>query len=178
MPSDASAITEASLGISDATGASDFASFHTSATNERNMWAQFQTSSGFGTDLTAGKFLADYMNARSDPRRPQYFCFNGTAGQFGGDDFNTPQANALISPFRKPGCIGGSADRPARFADDARVPYVSYAENELILAEAYNQTGNDGSALIHLNNELATVPLPAVVGVTGAALLDSIMLEK
>src|SRR5256885_6416867 len=43
-----------------ASGAGDFASFHTASTSERNMWAQFQTSSGFGTDLEAGKALVDY----------------------------------------------------------------------------------------------------------------------
>src|SRR5207244_13484822 len=82
-PAYTAAIAEALLGISDATGASNFASFHTSANNERNMWAQFQVSSGFGTDLTAGKFLVDFMNSRADPRRPKYFCFNGTPGSLG-----------------------------------------------------------------------------------------------
>src|SRR5437870_13724530 len=114
------------------------------------------------------------MSSRCYPRRPKSFCFIGSPGSFGWDDFNTPQANSAISPFRKPGCIGTSADRPARFADNARVPYVSYAENELILAEAYSFNGDDANARLHLNNELATVPLTAVgAGVTGAALFNS-----
>jgi hypothetical protein len=54
----------------------------------------------------------------------------------------------------------------------------------LILAEANSTAargagGNDATALGYLNAELAGVPLPAVLGtVTGAALLDSIMMEK
>ena len=46
------------------------------------------------------------------------------------------------------------------------------------MAEAYNQTGSDPLALTHLNNARAAVPLPALVGITGVALLDSIMTEK
>ncbi len=165
------AITAATNGISDPSGASDFRSFHSTATSERNMWAQFQTSSGFGSDLEAGKALTDYMNARGDPRRAQYFCPN-KGGGYGGDDFNTVVPSDSISNFL---CL------PPRFAEAGRVPYVTYVENELILAESYNKTGNDVLALTHLNNARATVGAPIstpLVGVTGAALLDSIMLEK
>ena len=59
-----------------------------------------------------------------------------------------------------------------------RQPLVTYQENELILAEAYNQTTNDALALTHLNNARAVPGLPALVGITGTALLDSIMTEK
>jgi hypothetical protein len=221
------AIAAATNGISDPTGASDMASFHTTATSERNMWTQFQTSSGFGTDLEGGKSLIDILKARGDPRLSKYYCPattatwhagakftsdaaivdpNGnmeqvtalagdstsgaaqpawptTAGAttvdnnvtwtnrglpFVGDDFNTPPPPP-VSQFN---CL------PSRFHADARIPYVSYVENELILAEAYNQTGNDALALTHLNNARATVPLSALVGLTGATLLDSIMIEK
>ena len=55
---------------------------------------------------------------------------------------------------------------------------MTYQENELILAEAYSQTGNDPVALTHLNNARAVAPLPALVAITGAALFDSIMTEK
>src|SRR6266480_3770839 len=223
------AIAAALNGISDATGAGDFSSFHTTATAERNMWTQFQTSSGFGTDLEAGKALIDILKRRNDPRLAKYYCkattaawkaknrypkngaildpngnmeqvtaivdtsknFSGstpptwptTAGTttvdsnvtwinrglpYVGDDFNTSPPPP-VSQFN---CL------PPRFAPDARVPYVSYVENELILAEAYNKTGDDVNGLLHLNNARATVPLSAIVGVTGAALLDSIIIEK
>jgi hypothetical protein len=222
-------------GISDPSG--DFSSFHTTATSERNMWAQFQTSSGFGLDLEAGKALVDYMLARGDPRVPEYFCKNVTtawkkgtkyappnlpkkpvgslildsngnveevtavAGDsssgaaeptwatalnatttdnnvtwtnrgipYVGDDFNTPP--------RLP--ASGFGCQPPRFADAARIPYVTYVENELILAEASAQLADEPSARTHLNNAYATVPgLASTAGVaTGAALMDSIMMEK
>ena len=229
-PAYTAAIAAALNGINDATGASDFSSFHTLATSERNMWAQFQLSSGFGTDLEGGRALATYMNARLDPRRADYFCPTATASwvaghkyvknakildsnghvekvtavavdslsgateptwpaatgaittdnnvtwrnlgePYGGDDFNTVVSQDSISNFI---CI------PARFAEDARVPYATYVENELILAEAYSATGNDALAQTHLNNAYATVPglASSATGVTGVALLDSIMLEK
>ncbi|HYL54128.1 MAG TPA: SusD/RagB family nutrient-binding outer membrane lipoprotein, partial [Gemmatimonadales bacterium] len=78
-PAYTAALAAAANGIDDPTGASDFASFHTAATSERNMWTQFQTSSGFGTDLEAGQFLVNYMKARNDPRLGQYFCKATTA---------------------------------------------------------------------------------------------------
>jgi hypothetical protein len=62
-------------------------------------------------------------------------------------------------------------------------------QREVILAEAYHGTGNDPLALQHLNNARAyantafphsapLLDLPALVGISGAALLDSIMTEK
>ena len=180
-PAYTAAIAAALQGISDATGAGDLAGFHSgSGAGERNMWAAFQSSSSFGQDVVAGKALVDIMNGRSDPRLPAYFCLN-TVGAYAGQDFNTPVAD--VSAF---GC------KPLRFSDTYRMPYVSYAENELILAEAYNQTLDDANALLHLNNARAfanatypptagppaTVALPVLAGITGAALLDSIMTEK
>jgi len=192
-PAYAAALTAAANGISDATGASDFSSFHTTATSERNMWAQFQTSSGFGTDLEAGRALVDFMNTQNDPRRASYFCPNadttGGLRHYGGDDFNNPPAAGTVSLF---------VCQPARFGNNARIPYVSYAENELILAEA-NATakvnggggGDDAVALTHLNNARTfantkfpppsndgSVALPALAGLTGAPLLAAIMNEK
>jgi starch-binding outer membrane protein, SusD/RagB family len=240
-PAYTAAIAAATNGISDATGASDFASFHTTTTSERNMWAQFQASSGFGNDLSAGKELVDRMRNRRDPRMSSYVCRNvtaawaattaytlgtrildsngfaeevttpGTSGAaepswstiegntttdgtvtwtnrglpYGGDDPNAAQLN--VSRFS---CL------PARFAATARIPYVSYVENQLILAESFSTAanptgGNDATALTHLNNVRAyvnatfpaTAPLvpltpQTLVGITGAALLDSIMTEK
>jgi hypothetical protein len=237
------AIAAATLGISDPSGKSDFRSFHTTATSERNMWAQFQTGSGFGTDVNAGKPLADAMRARLDPRLPAYFCPNGlgtwkakhrypvgaavldpnlgwelataiidtahnsssgtqptwptTIGTtttdsqvtwtlkekgppYGGEDFNAAQPGPFVSFYD---C------QPSRFADDFRVPYVTYGENQLILAEANHALGNDAAALAELNAQRTyvntlypatapQVPLPALVGITGTVLLDSIMTDK
>jgi hypothetical protein len=182
VPAYNNAITAANNGISDATGASDLRAFHSAAgAGERNMWGAFQSSSSFGQDIVPGKYLVDRMNSRSDPRLPAYFC-RTPVNTYVGQDFNAPVANT--STF---------ACKPLRFADTYRMPYVSYFENELILAEAYRATGNDAVALTHLNNERAyvnatypptagppaTAALPVLAGITTATgLLDSIMVEK
>jgi hypothetical protein len=70
-----SALKYAALGISDASGAHDFRAFHTGiGYPQSNAWFTFQDNSAFGGDLEAGKALVDYMNARKDPRRADYFC--------------------------------------------------------------------------------------------------------
>jgi len=159
------AITAASSGIGSTAG--DLKTFHTSATSERNIWYQFQLTT-FGQDVVAGKFLVDLMKARRDTiRLAQYFGRN-KGGGFGGQDMNVVQSSDSISAIK-----GGGRNVP-----DFPQPLVTYQENELILAEAYNQTGNDPLAMTHLNNARAVPGLPALVGVTGAALLDSIMTEK
>ncbi len=161
----ANVITEANSGISSTAG--DLLAYHSTAVTERNIWYQFQSTT-FGQDLVAGKALADIMNARSDPRRPQYFGLNGLGG-YGGEDVNVAQPGNTVSPLAGAG----------RMTDGSfRQPLVTYQENELILAEAYNQTGSDPLALTHLNNARAVPGLTALVGITGAALTDSIMIEK
>ncbi len=157
------AIAAAGAGIS--TAANDFRTFHGSGTGEGNIWNQF-FSTTFGSDVVAGKPLADIMVARSDPRLPQYFGLNQKGG-YGGQDINTPVNDSLVSR------LAGTRNDPL-----FRQPLITYAENQLILAEAKHATADDPGALINLNNARAVVPLSALVGITGTALLDSIMTEK
>ena len=162
-------LAEATSGISDATGASDFRSFHTGiGYPQSNAWFTFQDNSAFGGDLESGKALVDYMNARSDPRRADYFCQN-SAGGYAGDDFNVPQAD--VSAFD---C------EPTRFSPAFRVPFVTYQENQLILAEANLALGNTAPAQANLQNAYNAVPLTGhtASAILPAALLDSIMMEK
>ena len=160
-------IAQATLGIGSAAG--DFSAFHSGTSYpQSNMWFQFQVNSAFGGDLDAGKALVDYMNGRNDPRRADYFCTNGAAG-YAGDDFNVPQPDVSFFDCE-----------PLRFTGDFRVPYVTYQENLLILAEANLALTNTAAAQANLNAAYAAVPglASTATGVTGAALLDSIMMEK
>jgi hypothetical protein len=113
----------ATLGIS--TPANDLLTRHTGVTSERNMWRQFQQTSGFGLDLVAGRRLVDIMVAQNDPRLPDYFGRN-EAGGYGGFDVTTKTTPGnQISPLS-----GSLRDR-----DDFRQPLVTWEENQLILAE-------------------------------------------
>ncbi len=163
-------ISEATLGINSPAG--DLLAFHSPAVTERNIWYQFQNTT-FGQDLVAGKALVDIMKARSDPRLPEYFGTNALGG-YGGEDVNVAQPGNTVSP------LAGSKRMCPTPSDcgSFRQPLVTYQENELILAEAYNRTGNDPLALTHLNNARAVPGLSALSGIAGGALTDSIMIEK
>jgi hypothetical protein len=160
----ATALTEANAGIS--APANDFMTQHSSATSERNMWAQFQVSS-FGADLVAGAVLANLMVAQSDPRLPEYFGTNPSGGYGGFDVVTAATPLSQISPLK------GSArtDNP-----EFRQPIITYDENQLIKAEALRQgpVPNVGAAAIALN----AVRARHGKGNIGAPTLADIMNEK
>ena len=144
----------------------DFRALHSSPTSERNIWYQFSQTS-FGADLVAGKTLVDLMNATGDPRRAEYF---GAApgGGYGGSLPDRSQSPNGASP------LDGTRNEPL-----FRQPFVTRAENELILAEAYNRRGDDPAARAHLDAARALASLPAVPAtLAGDALFAAIMQEK
>ena len=157
-----SAVTNALLGIK--TG-SDFKSKHTSAPGEDNLWFQFFDRSGFGQYVVAGQNLADLMNARSDPRLPEYFGPAVPGPGFGGQG---PPPGNTKSPAGV-STLTGTRNRPT-FSQ----PIMTYIENELILAEAYFRLGLTANAQTHFDNARAAVPLPA----KPIASINDIMEEK
>jgi len=62
-----------------ASGNGDFRSFHTKVTASEHV-EPVQTTSGFGADLEAGRFLGDYMNAATIRVAAAYFCLNALGG--------------------------------------------------------------------------------------------------
>jgi hypothetical protein len=160
----ASALTEARLGIS--APANDFKSKHSTATSERNMWAQFQISS-FGNDLVAGKPLVDAMVASSDPRLAEYFG-KSTSGTYGGYDVTTGSTPAgQVSPI-----AGSGRTNNASFAQ----PIMTYDENQLIIAEAALQTGDRNTAATAFNNVRTRYGKATIAA--AALTLANIMTEK
>lgn len=161
----ARALTEANLGVPDT--ASDLRTHQGKATTEWNVWYQFQVVQRSGY-LTTGAELVNLMVARNDPRLPSYFS----------KDADT------LKPYQ--GAQPGDANNPAeqsnlsgtRLAQDFRQPLVTHSENMLIISEAAWQTGDMVTALDSLNAERVGAGLPALAGISGAALLDSIMTEK
>ncbi len=149
----------AANGIS--TPANNFRSIHSNTPGEENLWYQFMFVQRQG-QISAGKRLVDLMKSRSDPRLSQYFAPDGS-----GDITGTPPAGAPSSLL--------SATRGDAGFDQ---PMVTYAENQLILAEANYRLNAETAALANLNNARQAEGLSALSGLSGTALFQEIMLEK
>jgi hypothetical protein len=165
----ASALAQAQQGI--AASANDFKSYHSSTTTENNVWYQFQVVQRDGY-LKAGKRLVDLLAARSDPRLAVYFDKNAQGG-YGGKDPGEAFDNTTSNICCALGTLAGSRLDPA-----FQQPLITWAENQLIVAEAAYQTGDATTALSSLNAERAAAGLATLTGMSGAALLDSVMTEK
>jgi hypothetical protein len=135
-----SALSEARKGISKP--ADDWKTVHSSATSERNLWAQFQLTS-FGQDLVAGSALVNLMLAQNDPRLPEYFAKNSHGG-YGGYNVatQTTPADSVSS------ILGSERTNDVTFSQ----PIITYDETQLIIAEAAFQTNDKASAATALNN--------------------------
>jgi len=158
----AKALTETNSGI--ASAGADFTTYHSGSTGENNHWNQFRL--GRGTDISAGKFLVDLMKSRNDPRLTQYFSPGPDAGGVikgapPGEEYDGTEA--WLSETR------GAAD--------FRQPLLTFAENQMIRAEAQYRTNAQAAALATLNGYRASIGLGAKAA-TGASLLSAIMEEK
>ena len=159
----AKALTETNSGIS--SSANDFTTYQSTTTGEANHWYQFRIQRG--TDISAGKFLVDLMKARNDPRLTDFFSPGSDAagvilGAQPGEEFDGTEA-----------WLSG-----VRGAPDFRQPILTFAENQLIRAEAQYRTSAQAAALATLNAYRTSVGLGAKAGLTGSALLQAIMEEK
>jgi starch-binding outer membrane protein, SusD/RagB family len=157
------ALTETNAGI--ASAGADFTTYHSGSTGENNHWNQFRL--GRGTDISAGKFLVDLMKTRNDPRLTQYFSPGPDAGGVikgapPGEEYDGTEA--WLSETR-----GGA---------EFRQPLLTFAENQMIRAEAQYRTNAQAAALATLNGYRASIGLAAKNGLTGGALLAAIMEEK
>jgi hypothetical protein len=116
--------------------------------------------------LAAGRQLVDQLQGASDPRLAQYFAPN-LEGNFVG-----------IDPGDGPELLPSDLS-PSRINPTFRQPIVTYAENQLILAEAAWQIAGGGgagnaAAQPFVNDERSALNLPPL----SVASLDDIMLEK
>ena len=141
----------------------DLRSFHGNTLDDGNIWSQFDEAR---TDLAANNRFVQVLQARSDPRLAQYFSpasdgmFRG-ANQFG----NTADGSTAWSTL----------NRTARVPRPFRQPFVTWVENQLIIAEAQFQLANPGAALVAVNNVRAALGLGAL---PGPITLEQIMVEK
>ncbi|HEX6535150.1 MAG TPA: SusD/RagB family nutrient-binding outer membrane lipoprotein [Gemmatimonadaceae bacterium] len=137
----------------------DLRSFQSDNPNESNLWWQFMIVQRAG-DIGAGAFLVNLLKSTNDPRLSQYFAEN-TSGDFvgappggGNQDFSTISETRLDPAFRQ--------------------PILTYAENQLIRAEAALHEGNTGAALSAYNAERTSQGVPT----KGSITLEDVMTEK
>ena len=169
-PAYQAALAEALLGINEAPanatdamlgqGPGDLRAFHGQVIEQSNLWSQFLNAR---QDIVAGNVFIQALIARSDPRLGVYFApVTGTTYR-GANQFGTAVGGSPSSE------VGAARRSPAY-----RQPFVSWAENQLIIAEAKFQL-SDATAITNLNNVRTSVGLPALVG---PITLADIMTEK
>jgi hypothetical protein len=161
------ALAQANQGISDPTGAGDFRTYHSTTVGEENQWFQFRR--GRGTDISAGKFLVDLMRTRNggaaDPRLAQYFGSAGGGAIAGAAPGEEGESFSWLSADRASGGF--------------RQPLVTWAENQLIKAEALVRANDLVGATRELNLERQQAGLaPVAAGLTREQLYRAIMEEK
>lgn len=162
------ALAAAQSGIS--ASANDLRSFQSTTQTESNLLYQFayQQRAGYASPH---KYLVDLLTSRSDPRLTQYFSAGaGTTTINGAIPANGGPAGTIAAFNQGTGGIANPA---------YRWKLVSYAENQLIIAEAQYRLGNVTAALTAYNNARAAGGLAAATSLpAGAAGLQEIMTEK
>ena len=140
----------------------DFRSFHgTTIDQDGNIWAEFLLAR---QDIVAGNALVSILKARADPRLAAYFNANGSGNFVGSDQNNVPVGTG------GPSVINTAVRRALTF----RQPLVTWAENQLIMAEAKFQLGDVPGATVNVNNVRVAVGMPAL----GVVTFNDVMLEK
>jgi len=178
------ALAEAALGINEApTGTAaqiaaqvsngqapgDFRTFHGGTLDQdANIWYEFLNSR---QDIVAGDALIQILKGRSttpatgvDPRLAAYFNANAS-NQYTGHSVN----NAVVGV-----APASTINTAVRRLPTFRQPLVTWAENQLIQAEAQFQLNGSGAALPFVNSVRAAVGLGALTSVT----LQDVMTEK
>ena len=156
------ALAQADSGISDPSH--DFRTYQSSNNfpNEANLWYQFMSLNRTGY-ISAGEYLVDLLQSATDSRLGQYFGKNGD-GQYLG-----------APPGGGSGSYSTLSDK--RLDPAFRQPMVTYAENQLIKAEAELQTGQGAAALADYNLERTSQGVPTKAPGTVLTLND-IITEK
>lgn len=140
----------------------DFRPIHGNDNNSGNVWAQFQL--GTRQDIFASQQMITLLQRRSDPRLAAYFDPVASGIYTGANQFGLPVSAAGTS----------NIDRDTRTVLTFRQPLITWAENQLIIAETQFRLGNTAAALTATNAVRTAVGLPALATVT----LNDIAEEK
>ncbi|HET8622482.1 MAG TPA: SusD/RagB family nutrient-binding outer membrane lipoprotein, partial [Gemmatimonadales bacterium] len=191
-----SALKYVPLGIN--TPADDFIWYHDGTATGNNIWYQFQATR-FG-DLSAGgaliEILKDRIQAGIEGNERLAFYFLTADGEDpapDGSNFFGYRPSATTDMPTAPGVYNGNGDAAGGYSffntygdgesadGGTRIPELTYAETQLIGAEAAFQLGGQGAAQPFLdaaraNRSWGTIPFPALGSVP--ATLENIMEEK
>jgi starch-binding outer membrane protein, SusD/RagB family len=146
----------AALGISDP--ANDFNNYASSTAREQNQWYQFMIEQRAGY-IAAGSFLLDLLQSTNDPRLAEYFSTN-SEGEFVGTVSGAAAADV-------------SSLSSERIDPAFRQPIITWAENQLIRAEANFFLGGQAAAQPYLDAVRTEAGAPLV-----PATIENIMSEK
>jgi len=139
----------------------DLRAFHGNTLDDANIWSQFLEARA---DIAAGQRMVEVLKARgNDPRLDGYFDA-ASDGQYRGANqwAGGPSPWSLI-------------DAGTRLARTYRQPFVTWTENQLILAEAKFQLNDPEAARTHVNNVRAALGMGAL---PSPITLEQIMVEK
>ena len=169
------ALEEAQLGILDPSGLGDWTSLHGSAIAERSIWFQFILSNS--DYMGAGKLLVDMLERDNDSRLNIYFLGNGPSEIFGVSPGDSVQNASMLN-------ITG------HYGMQWSPEFVTWYENNFIIAECHFKLGNEAIALSTLNETLdgieqvwrgrgfASAVLPRYENISGDTLIAALMNEK
>jgi len=161
------ALSEAELGIS--TPAGTYEAKHGSGSTVNLIWGSIGVGGDRGNDVSTPGGMIEIMKARVDANA---LALDFTKVDSAGTStyVGTPPTTRTLPP-------GVSNPSNFRMTSSSPVPIVTYAENQLILAEARYRTGDVVAALETLNAERATLGEPAI-DASGVTILEEILTEK
>jgi len=172
------ALLEAQSGIADPSGAGDWKPLHTSTgNNEESVWFQFFDENQYA--LGAGLLLVDMLERDNDGRLTIYFDSQSA--------FNDSVVG--IAPGSSPPPYASQLNENTVGSESWAVPWVSWHENQFIIAECQFQLGQEAEALATLNNIQEVLEarwqefdsqcqLPRYQNISGSILLEAMMNEK
>ena len=149
----------------------DFRDFHAGTQDfDANIWGEFLSTR---QDLVAGNVLIQILKTRNDPRLAAYFDANAQ-GQFMGADQNDSTIRAPGCPALPAACAASVINTTVRRQFTFRQPIVTWAENQLIMAEAKYMTGDSAGAVANVDAVRTAVGMP----VLGNVSFTDVMTEK
>ena len=172
------ALEYANRGIADVTGEGDWKPLHRSGSdNEESMWFQFFSENLYV--MGAGELLVDILKKDNDGRLHMYFdqlsAFNDTVVGI--------SPSSIVPPY------GSQLNKNTVGSEGWGIEWVSWHENQFIIAESQFGIGQETEALNTLNNALGKIEyrwqkldsncvIPRYNGISGNDLLEAIMKEK